>query len=255
MKMIKVALLAMALTPFAVLADEEITISSEAQFVRDYQGQIESVGPGVYLFNQGTFAGLEVSIGQDGLHYDMGMLKYLVDSAEDGTDTKSMAQAKIETLAELSRRYESAEKIAATSGKDKAVPGVISCLSRVPGRPGPVFYTGSVTVSAKTGFYIYREDGSYNMYYARAQASASAMVNLPIGVSTLQPTHRTDTVAMDHATGESDYQIAFGSVWSYRSSQMTSFAFTHNISASSAVYGMGDCVGYVSVNDRLAYPY
>jgi hypothetical protein len=66
----------------SALATDSLRIESEAQFVRDYAGLIEQVGPGVYQIMSGDLAGKVVTIGEAGLNYDLNALRALSRAAE-----------------------------------------------------------------------------------------------------------------------------------------------------------------------------
>lgn len=248
MKNILAATLASLVFAGSAIAADGLRIESEAQFVRDYGDRIEQVGPGVYLIVAGELAGKTVAIGEAGLAYDIGVQRQLLSAPGR---VKTQAQALIRQMEGARARYAKlrAHQAADTSTR-KAAAGSFPCFYS--SGNNSIWYSGYAQVNATTEFYLDNGGGGLNYYYARASANASGFVSPPAGVPAFASVSAS-AIAKNLYTGQTIQRSRPGT---YSASASTGYVysgpeFSHNLTAQAAVYGMGNCFGYVSISDAM----
>ncbi len=232
-------------------------IESEAQFVRDYGDQIEQVGSGVYQIVKGKLAGKTISIGEAGLRYDLSARRAHVDTAAKSGKAEAASNAIIRRLEGVQARYD--ELRAASTGEAstrQAGSGSFTCRYSSPFTKALIWYSGYASIDATTELYLDRGDGTLNRYYARASANAYGWVNAPFNVPA-SISLVADAYAQNVKTGQVISQTVPGVL---SASASTGYlysgpVFYHNINASAAVSGVGNCFGYVSIADSITPPF
>lgn len=236
-------------------ASDSFRIESEAQFNRDYGDRIERVGPGVYQVTGGELAGKVIAIGEAGLAYDLDEQRAIAADSASPRHARLAARQQIRKLEGVQARYAKYHAQATRDRSNTAAKSGYSTLlcSYWPlGGSSRIYYTGYGVVSATTALYLDRGDGQLNPYYARASASASGGVSIPIGVP-MSTSVWVNAYAQNVQTGQLVTRslpgifsagVSTGYVYSGP-------AFFHDLRASASVTGTGNCVGYISVSDRI----
>ena len=243
-----------AARPVATRIDgERIRVESEAQFKRDYGAQAEKLAPGVYLMNTGPFAGKTVSMGVDGLAYDLAVLQARAREGGLKAGERSDVQKRIVELETLARAYEARQVQQGFTAKAQ-LNWSISCTTYDPFQYRWHYYYGSSEVVVNGGLYLDRGDGSFNWYYARMYATALMNVNEPYNVFGNYWVYPTASVT-NNLTGQTvnaplqqygrrSAAAATGYVYSGPS-------FGHDLSGTATAQAGGDCLGYLSVSDSF----
>lgn len=258
-------LYAMLITALAVSgnasADDGFKIENEAQFENDYSGQVEKIGPGVYLVVNGPSAGNTISIGRSGLEYDLRIQRERVaDGILAGTPDVIAAQAVVKLEEALSRYAEFDQLMSNATRQSTPVARIFTCISRTfsstsedtehPAAWTTTFYHATAYLSADVEFYIDNGGGGWNHYYARSKAGAFGDVrppyNVPFNRGGLSMTvhaknKRTGVTAFESGTTTFPIPLSTGYV--------TNFNWTHSLFAEATAIGYGDCFGYASVSD------
>jgi hypothetical protein len=253
MKILSIAAIASVALAGNVLAADSLRIESEAQFVRDYGGQIEQVGPGVYQIISGDLVGKTVSIGETGLEYDLNTQRALAANIAKSSSAKANSDTLILKLEEQQARYAQLRLQTADSANDKKAiaRGAFPCVYR-PFNGFPVWYSGFADISATTEFYWDTGNGTLSSYYARATALANGYVftpsNVPLSLSIFAQASTNNAY-----TGESvsRYAAGYSSVSTGTPYIYSGPSFSHNMNAYAAVSGAGNCFGYASVSDSI----
>jgi hypothetical protein len=242
-------------------ANDSFRIHSEAQFLNDYGDQVESIGPGVYQVVKGKLAGKVIAIGEAGLAYDLAEHRSRADRPQIGTGKgpllrggKAGGNDTVRRLEAVQARYaERARTLGTEAGTKASSYGGFSCRAWAPN--GFIWYGGWASVSATTGLYMDRGDGSLNWYYSRARAFADGYVtNVPFGAGVF-PNPYIDAYAKveNVLTGQIVQRTYYGR---YSATANTDYiyngpSFSHNMRAFAYVQGLADCIGYVSISDAF----
>lgn len=156
----------------ALLEEDEMSlkVTDRVSFLGEYGRQVEEVSPNVFLFVDGLFKGTTVAFGLSGLNYDIATLNEQL-MREPGVSNQAVLS---QELGRLNALAESFEKEQGQSKISNSRYGFCTIWdnSTFPSTPYHTNYT--LTVVANAGLYLDRGDGSFNRYYARAQAGSSA---------------------------------------------------------------------------------
>ncbi len=253
MKILSITAIASVAFAGNALATDSLRIESEAQFVRDYTGLIEQVGPGVYQIIGGDLAGKVVTIGEAGLNYDLNALRARSAELPKSSSAKTDNDAHIQKLEEQKTRYAQLRMQIASSDEEKfRIYTSISCSYWPYNSPRPTWYSGFVEIYAATEYYLDRGNGTLNPYFARAGAAASGYVNRPFNVPPSVSLFADALVYNAYnAQSVSPSSIGFSSVSVGTGYIYSGPNFSHNLYASSSVQGTGNCFGYVSISDSM----
>ena len=239
-----------AARPVATRIDgERIRYESEAQFQRDYGAQAEKLAPGVYLMNAGPFAGKVVSMGIDGLQYDLAVLQARAREGGLKAAERGELQKRIAALQTLAREYEARQVQEGFSAKASRIQG-FSCIGYDWTLNRSVFYSGVAEVYADGGLYLDRGDGSFNWYYSRVYATAIVNVYPPGG--SFWPNVGTNAFASvrNELTGQT--VNATPQYLAYSAGAATGYvysgpSFSHHLKARATATANGDCFAYLSI--------
>lgn len=230
-------------------AAETLRIESEAQFARDYAGQTVRIAPGIYQMTQGAFAGKTITMGENGVAYQIAALRSRVPAT---FRERAMIQARIKRLERSQARYATLRAIQARATTKASTSSVLPCFYFNPRTNSTVAYNASASVTATTEYYMSNGGGGLNPYYARASASASGFVYRPYGVPfstgtvsiyALAWNHQTNTLVQYFNQGTS---VSGGTGYVYSGPN-----FSHDLEATAGVEGEGDCFGIVTITDTL----
>ncbi len=236
-------------------ASDSFRIESEAQFNRDYGDRVERVGPGVYQVVGGELAGKVIAIGEAGLAYDLDAQRAIAADSASPRHARLAARQQIRKLEGVQARYAKFRTQNARDPRNAAAKNAFStlaCSYRPVGGSSRIYYSGYGVVTATTSLYLDRGDGQLNPYYARASASASGGVTIPAGVP-LSTSLWVDAYAQNLQTGQTVTRTLSG-IFSAGVSTgyvYSGAAFFHDLRAFASVTGSGNCVGYLSVSDRI----
>lgn len=231
-----------------------IRVENEAQFQRDYGTQAEQLAPGVYLMNEGPFAGKTVSMGISGLHHDLAVLQRRMSEGGLQPAERRQLRKRIGELQTLAREHTSRQARGGILPKAQSATG-ISCWSYDFQQRRYVPYWGYAEATVTGGLYMDRGDGSLNWYYSRMYAVAVINAYPPIGVlgntwfnaSASVTNNALVTPQTVTATPQySAYGAGAGTGWVYNGP-----SFGHNFSGTATASASGDCWGYLSVSDTF----
>lgn len=231
-----------------------IRVENEAQFQRDYGSQAEQLAPGVYLMNEGPFAGKTVSMGISGLHHDLAVLQRRMSEGGLQPAERRQLRKRIGELQTLAREHTSRQARGGILPKAQSATG-ISCWSYDFQQRRYVPYWGYAEATVTGGLYMDRGDGSLNWYYSRMYAVAVINAYPPIGVlgntwfnaSASVTNNALVTPQTVTATPQySAYGAGAGTGWVYNGP-----SFGHNFSGTATASASGDCWGYLSVSDTF----
>lgn len=233
---------------------ERIRYESEAQFQRDYGAKAERLAPGVYLMNDGPFAGKTVSMGIAGLQYDLAVLQARARETGLKAAERGDLQKRIAELQRLAREHEARQVREGFTTKARQGAGV-SCWAYDYTQHRHVFYHGFAEAIAEGGLYKDRGDGTFNWYYARMYAVAVINVYPPFG---LWGNHwlNASASATNVATGETltgTPQYTLNSAAAASGTLYHGPNFVHNLSATATATAGGSCWGYLSVTDTFVF--
>lgn len=231
-----------------------IRVENEAQFQRDYGTRAEQLAPGVYLMNEGPFAGKTVSMGISGLHHDLAVLQRRMSEGGLQPAERRQLRKRIGELQTLAREHTSRQARGGILPKAQSATG-ISCWSYDFQQRRYVPYWGYAEATVTGGLYMDRGDGSLNWYYSRMYAVAVINAYPPIGVlgntwfnaSASVTNNALVTPQTVTATPQySAYGAGAGTGWVYNGP-----SFGHNFSGTATASASGDCWGYLSVSDTF----
>lgn len=231
-----------------------IRFENEAQFQRDYATQAERLAPGVYLMNEGPFAGKTVSMGLSGLHHDLAVLQRRIGEGGLQPAERRQLRKRIGELQTLARDHQSRQARGGILPKAQSTTG-ISCMSYDFRQNRYVFYWGYAEAVVTGGLYLDRGDGTFNWYYSRMYAVAVINAYPPFGVlgnswfnasasvtNNAMVTPQTVTATPQYSA----YGAGAGTGWVYNGPN-----FVHNFSGTATASASGDCWGYLSVSDTF----
>lgn len=236
------------------IAGARIRVESEAQFQRDYGAQAERLAPGVYLMNDGPFAGKTVSIGISGLNHDLAVLQRRMNEAGLQPAERRQLRKRIGELQTLARGHQSHQARGGILPKAQGATGV-SCVSYDFRQNRHVFYWGYAEATVTGGLYMDRGDGTLNWYYSRMYAVAVINAQPPFGVfgnswfnaSASVTNNALITPQTVTATPQyTSYGAGAGTGWVYNGP-----SFVHDFSGTATASAGGDCWGYLSVSDTF----
>jgi hypothetical protein len=233
-----------------------IRIESEAQFQRDYGTQAERLAPGVYLMNDGPFAGKTVSMGISGLNHDLAMLQRRTGEAGLQTAERRQLRKRIADLQTLVREHQLRQARGGFSTKAQSTTGV-SCYTYDFRQNRYVFYSGYAEAAVNGGLYMDRGDGSLNWYYSRMYAIAVINVFPPFGVwgnywlnasASVTNSALVNPQTVNATPQYGAYSAGAGTGWVYNGP-----SFVHDFSGTATASASGDCWGYLSVSDTFVF--
>lgn len=233
--------------PPAGVPANAMKVESEAQLMRDYGDRIEKVSLGVYQIVSGDMAGKTISIGDQGLAYDLAVHRARI--AKAGRIT-GQDLGRIQRLESAANRIAQGQRATSQISTRLVDNGTLYCHFGG-GEPNAAksLVTGYAWVSARADFLEPIGLG----YYAGAVANAYGYVDAPSNPGN-QTLIVAETSAVNYQTSQMSLDIRSGM---YSASAFSSIAsgptFSHSLSADAAVYGAGPCWGYVSVSDYFAY--
>ena len=239
--------------PVATRIDgERIRYENEAQFQRDYGPRAERLAPGVYLINDGAFAGKTVSMGIAGLQYDLAVLQARARESGLKAAERGDLQTRIAALQTLAREHEARQVRAGFSAKAGSASG-IPCLGYDYRNNRTEFYYGYAEVNVNGGLYLDRGDGSFNWYYARMYAVATIGVAPRPGVLANVSAYASASVtnAQTGQTVNATPQYVYGGAGAGTGWVYSGPSFGHNLSGTATASAGGDCWGYLSVSDSF----
>jgi hypothetical protein len=249
MKISFAATLASLLFAGNALAADGFRIESEAQFVKDYGDQIEQVASGVYQVVRGPLAGKTITIGETGLAYDLAALRAQTPRSRQ---ERAQLKAEIRRLETARTRFSTLREHQARDLTKQSASGAFPCIHYDWWSGNSTWYSGSAQVSATTEFYKDDGGGGLNFYYARASAIATGIVFRPYNV----PQSLTMTAyafAKNHYTGQTveRYGAGINSAEASTGDVYSGPEFSHHLTATARITGVGDCFGYVSISDAM----
>lgn len=242
-------------------ADEGFKIENEAQFETDYNGQVEKIGPGVYLVVNGPSAGNTISIGRSGLQYDLSVQRERYADAIMAGGYDALAAESIQKLeAALARYAEFDQWLSGIPNRGESSYGAFTCFHRTwndapagsENKAGSTLtvYHGSATLLAKVEFYLDNGGGGWNHYYARSSSSIIGNVFKPTNVPFGSGGVTAEVLAQNKQTGQIvSRSMSSSSVVYLSTGYITNFNWTHKLYAQAMAYGYGDCLGYASASD------
>jgi hypothetical protein len=238
----------------APLDGARIRFESEAQFQRDYGTQAERLAPGVYLMNEGPFAGKTVSMGISGLHHDLAVLQRRMREGGLKPAERRELRKRIGELQTLARDQQSHQARGGILPKAQNAIG-ISCWSYDFQQRRYVSYWGYAEAIVTGGLYMDRGDGTFNWYYSRMYAVAVINAHPPFGVwgnslfNASASVTNNALVTPQTVTATPQYSgtgAGAGTGWVYNGP-----SFVHNFSGTATASASGDCWGYLSVSDTF----
>jgi hypothetical protein len=238
----------------APIAGARIRVESEDQFLRDYGAQAERLAPGVYLMNDGPFAGKTVSMGLSGLNHDLAMLQRRMNEGGLQPAERRQLRKRIGELQTLARDQQSHQARGGILPKAQGATS-ISCWSYDFQQRRYVPYWGYAEAIVTGGLYKDRGDGTFNWYYSRMYAVAVINAHPPFGVfgnswfNASASVTNNALVTPQTVTATPQYSgngAGAGTGWVYNGP-----SFVHNFSGTATASASGDCWGYLSVSDTF----
>jgi hypothetical protein len=233
-----------------------IRVESEAQFLRDYGTQAERLAPGVYLMNEGPFAGKTVSMGISGLNHDLAVLQRRMSEGGLQPTERRQLRKRIGELQTLAREHRSHQARSGISPKAQSTTS-IPCLGYDFIRNRREFYFGYAEATVTGGLYLDRGDGTLNPYYSRMYAVAVIGGAPPSGVLVNATFNASASVTnnalvipqtVTASPQYSAYGAGAGTGWVYNGP-----SFGHNFSGTATATASGDCWGYLSISDSFVF--
>ncbi|MFZ5636335.1 MAG: hypothetical protein ACOY82_07065 [Pseudomonadota bacterium] len=224
-------------------------IESEDQFVRDYGDRVERVAPGVYQVVEGPLAGKTLAMGEAGLAYELAALRARVPTS---LRERALIKARIKRLEGVRTRYSKLHALQARDATKASTSSSLPCQYYNPRTNTTIFYNAVAYVQATAEYYMSNGGGGLNYYYARASASASGTVVKPGNVPFASGVVSVYALARNNHNGTLVQQFNYGPSVSAGTGYVYSGPdFSHDLDATAAVEGDGDCYGFVSISDAL----